>query len=523
MIANVSSPAPRELVLVVDPEAGLRVRGEKVISITDADVTALNDLIRDEQAIIQPLYGVSEEWLNERTSFTDILMGVEQRLDLSIFYKITAPDERLEALAEKFRELSLIHSAYIKPGAELPFIDKGIEPFHGPPPGSITPDFTARQRYLNAATAGIDARYAWTQRGGSGEGVNIIDIEGAWRFSHEDLKENQGGLVGGVSVSQLKWRKHGTAVLGMLGGNYNGFGITGICPDANVRTVSIFANSNGDPSPYWSSAAAIRLAADMLHPGDIILIELHQPGPAVDFQENEITQVGYIPVEWWPCDLAAIMYATSRGIIVVEAGGNGQQNLEAAIYCKNPDPPHGPFPAWWRNPFRRDPIDSGAILVGAGVPPDFGDPLRPDRSRLEFSNYGNVIDTQGWGDDVVTCGGGNDLYGNAEEDRWYTGGFSGTSSAAAMITGALACLQGILRAKGKILKPATARDILRDEQLGSPQQSSPFFPASQRIGPRPDLRKLIAPLRLASKPLFVRLLYTFARLVFGRHSLRRKR
>jgi subtilisin family serine protease len=515
MLVNAPSHAPRELVLVVDPEAGVRLRGNKVISLRDVYVKPIEDLIRSEQADIKPLFGVSEDWLSFRTSGTDALMGEGQKLDLSIFYKITAPDEKLESLAAQMRELSVVQSAYIKPGASLPFIDRGFEPFDGLPPGPTTRDFTKQQLYLNSATDGIDARYAWKKKGGGGAGVNIIDIEGAWRFSHEDLVENLGGLVGGVPVSQLKWRKHGTAVLGILGGDRNGFGVTGICPEAYVRTISIFANSNGDPSSHWSSAAAIRLAADLLRPGDIILIELHQPGPAVNFQENDSNQKGYIPVEWWPCDLAAIMYATIRGIIVVEAGGNGRENLEDAIYCKNPDPPHGPFPFWWRNPFKRDPFDSRAILVGAGKPPGPNNPFHPPRSRMEFSNFGCMIDTQGWGDDVVSSGGDNELNPGAEEDRWYTSRFSGTSSASAIVAGACACLQGISKAAGKTLKPSQVRDLLRDEHLGSPQQGG-ISPTSERIGPQADLRQLIAQIESDSKPFLVRLLCALLRFVFRR-------
>ena len=60
-----------------------------------------------------------------------------------------------------------------------------------------------------------------------------------------------------------------------------------------------------------------------------------------------------------------------------------------------------------------------------------------------------------------------------------------------MVTGAIACLQGIMRAKGKTMTPEQVRELLQKNDLGSPQQDGDFAPASQRIGPRPDLRKLI--------------------------------
>jgi hypothetical protein len=194
--------------------------------------------------------------------------------------------------------------------------------------------------------------------------------------------------------------------------------------------------------------------------------------------------------------MAAILYAKSRNIIVVEAGGNGQQSLDDEIYDENPKAPDGHrlFPPWWSNPFRRKTIDTGAILVGAGVPPNgtHGSHLGPDRSRWELSNFSSTIDTQGWGEEVATCGGNGGLTPHAEQDRRYTRRFNGTSSASAMVAGALGCVQGISRARGKMLEPARARALLQAVSLGSPQQGGPFGPAArQPIGPRPDLRNLI--------------------------------
>ncbi len=146
------------------------------------------------------------------------------------------------------------------------------------------------------------------------------------------------------------------------------------------------------------------------------------------------------------------------------------------------------FPAGWRNSFRRSNRDSGAIVVGAGAPPPgtHGRDHGPDRSRLDFSNWGALIDAQGWGREVTTCGYG-DLQGGTNEDLWYTDTFSGTSSASPIVTGAIACLQGMAKARGRpVLTPAQVRNFLRS--TGSPQQDAPGRPATQRIGNRPDLR-----------------------------------
>jgi hypothetical protein len=188
-------------------------------------------------------------------------------------------------------------------------------------------------------------------------------------------------------------------------------------------------------------------------------------------------------VEWWPDDYLAIRYAVERGIVVVEAAGNGSQNLDDAVY----DTARPGFPAWWRNPFRRTALDSGAVIVGAGAPPSGNQ--GPDRSRLDFSNFGACVDAQGWGREVVSTGYGN-LQGGTNVDLWYTDTFSGTSSASPIVVGALTCTQGVLRAHGRPrLSPARARELLR--VTGSPQQAATGRPVTQRIGNRPNLRQLI--------------------------------
>jgi hypothetical protein len=99
---------------------------------------------------------------------------------------------------------------------------------------------------------------------------------------------------------------------------------------------------------------------------------------------------------------------------------------------------------------------------------------------------------QGWGREVTTTGYG-DLQGGPDEDLWYTNRFSGTSSASPIVVGAVACLQGALRGANKpLLSPATARDLLRN--TGSPQQSAPARPVTQRIGNRPDLKSALTAL-----------------------------
>jgi hypothetical protein len=468
--------APRELVVIANRTADPGDLRKGLASAAGADREPLVRLLESAGATLRPLFGLSEERLRRQAASITAASDVPVP-DLSIYYRVEAPDERLDELAERLRTHPAVAAAYVKPPAEPAQRLNDMAPSAAEAPPE-TSDFTARQGYLDAAPGGIDARFAWTKPGGGGAGVRIVDVEGAWRFSHEDLTQNQGGVIGGTPPDDRGWRNHGTAVIGEFSGDRNSFGVTGICPDANLRAISFFGGTG--------TAGAIRQAADALGPGDIILIELHRAGPRFNF-EPRLDQLGYIAVEWWPDDFDAIRYATSRGVIVVEAAGNGAEDLDDPLYSVRPDD----FPSDWSNPFNRANRDSGAILAGAGAPPPgtHGENHGPDRSRLDFSNYGALLDAQGWGREVTTCGYG-DLQGGSNEDLWYTDHFSGTSSASPIVVGALGCVQGALRASGRpLLTPATARDLLRTS--GSPQQDAPDRPASQRIGNRPNVQEMI--------------------------------
>jgi hypothetical protein len=507
-------PSERELIVVTEPTARFRFTARGPAADTAA-ATSLAKTLSTMGATMKPLFEISETRAMhaaiEKLTTADA-SATEHTPDLSQYFRVEAPDEQLDSVAATLRELPVVQAAYVKPPtypAAMTKTPASAPSVKAPPararytPGvtetgindmlpreddaaPVTPDFVSRQGYLAAAPGGIDAVFAATQPGGRGAGVRIIDIEGAWRFTHEDLLQNQGGAVAGSPSPDIGWRNHGTAVTGEFGGDLNAFGITGICPDANVRGISIFGG--------MGSAPAIRKAADLLNAGDIILIELHRPGP----HATGIGQQGFIAVEWWPDDFDAIRYATSKGVLVVEAAGNGAENLDDPVY----DTPSPGFPTSWSNPFRRGARDSGAILVGAGAPPPgtHGRDHGPDRSRLDFSNFGSSVDAQGWGREVTTTGYG-DLQGGPNEDFWYTDQFSGTSSASPIVVGALGCVQGNRRARGlAALNPAGARNLLRT--TGSPQQDAPTRPATQRIGSRPDLRRMIGVAVTLTVPLY---------------------
>lgn len=472
-----------------------------------ADPRALADPLSKIKARCSLLFGESVDWITEETRRYENRLSCKM-LDLTRDYRVHVSPARMRDAAESLRAIGEVGSAHMMPAVALPTnVCKRLR-VRNAAPKIPADDYTSRQGYLRpAAAGGVDAEHAWAvdSSGGRGAKVQILHIEGAWNLKHEDLLKNQGGVLFGTPVKDHCIRQHGTAALGILGGDAGSSGVTGICPEAIVRTAVVAWDVNPDEMA-WPQAIAKALVN--LDPGDIILIEFQHPGPTAPeaFMFNE-KRLGFIPPEWWPTGFTAIKDATTKGVIVVEAAGNGKVDLNTDALDGGDEGFAEISSGEWVNPFRRSSpaSDSGAILVGAGSPPEephgpgvelsearqkaFG----PERSRMEFSNYGTAVDVQAWGAEVTTTGFGSlqgGKKGKNKELHWYTDQFGGTSSASTIVAGVLACLQGILKARKKSpLTPAQARWLLRE--TGWPQTAARNRPTSQRIGNRPDLKQLV--------------------------------
>jgi subtilisin family serine protease len=321
------------------------------------------------------------------------------------------------------------------------------------PSDGAVENFEPLQGYLDPPPRGMDVRYAWMLEGGRGENVRLVDIELNWNLNHIDLRAAASNLflnIQGSDPDPAANIDHGTAVLGILAATDDGIGITGIANRARFGLISPQIGSS------FRLAEAIAEAASRLEPGDVILIEQQVIGPRFDVNTGR----GLVPPEFDPEVFDAIRAATLRGITVVEPAANGSDDLDHPAY---------------RGAFDRSQRDSGAIIVGAS--------LGEDRSRAEESNYGSRVDLHGWGRDVTTCGYG-DL--NRGRDTSYTSRFGATSAAAAMVAGAAALLQSIVKARGRPpLMPLQLRQLL--VATGTPQSGD----LSKNIGPRPNLRAAI--------------------------------
>jgi len=324
-----------------------------------------------------------------------------------------------------------------------------------PSPGN----FQNLQGYLDPAVSspsGIDAEYAWTQYGGTGTGITICDIEYSWNYNHADLTKAVGSQINTNVVDPYNDNNHGTAVIGELISNNNGWGTTGICYNSNIKTCGA---KYGNPATY-NPAGAITLSIANLSAGDIILLE----------QQADYTGTqGYVPIEWYGSYspnaqtnnpvYAAIVNAVSNNIHVVEAGGNGNVNTGSL--------------AWYGN--------SGAVIVGAG-----GGYSSNNLKKLSFSSYGPRFDAQGWGENVMTTGYGN-YYNSEGVNYYYRSDFNGTSSASPIVAGAIACFSSYWKQNYSSTPPTPAnmRGILK--RHGRLQ----VYPEGGHIGPRPDLKAMI--------------------------------
>lgn len=380
--------------------------------------------------------------------------------DLASWYSVTLPATAdAAAVAARLSSLPEVVYAYPAPEPVQPPVSAVLAP-HVPAVTSSTPDLTALQEYLRPAPLGIDADFSHQDPRARGAGITIVDLEFDWMMSHEDLQLDSSSDLGGTVFTRLPtFVHHGTAVFGELVAKDNGFGVTGIVPDATMHGISpMFQLSNGKLK--WRPGPALVYLAGLgvLEDGDAVLLEQQAKGPGGN--------TNFAPVEWIPSVFDAIRLLTDLGVVVIEPSANGNHNLDDPAFVREGVP--------W---FDRSVHDSGAILVGAGS--------SSGHERLSFSNYGTRLDLQGWGHNVVTTGGNGDLLGGSDPSREtrYTSSFSGTSSAAAIVAGAVVAIQSYLEATDRA--PWSARQIV-DLLVSTGTPQGPVT-AEERIGPLPNL------------------------------------
>jgi hypothetical protein len=344
-----------------------------------------------------------------------------------------------EDVASTVRNAAAVESAYPE-GGPMP-----------PPVGAADDPRSANQGYLNAAPHGIDARWVWQFASIDGSGVGFVDLEQGWTLNHEDLAAAGITLISGQNKA---YTGHGTAVLGEVAAVDNTRGGIGIAPAVSTRVISQWRTAS-----IYSTADAILDAANNMTTGDVLLLEAQTTYP---------TTTGFVPVEVEDLVFEAIRTAVSRGIVVIEAAGNGSVNLDLFQDVSGKQ---------ILNRTSADFRDSGAILVGAAS-------ASAPHTRLPFSNFGGRVDCFAWGERIDTCGDG----WTSTDPSTYTTNFGGTSGASPIVAGAALLLQAFRIGSGQPrVDPGTLRAVLSTPLLNTASAQ----PAVDLIGVMPNLRAII--------------------------------
>ncbi len=443
---------------------------------TQLEIDEINWLTETVKAKQQRLFNQNSEQELDNSRQTGEDNTFKELPDLNSYFIIELKGLnklQVEYLVDELNNLNVVEIAYVPSKFSLPVIGKPQDK------APVTGNLTTRQGYLDAAPAGIDARWAWQNRKARGNGIRLTDIEYAWNLDHEDLGFDSTDILNPDEAIYLdqdfrsKATKHGTAVMGELIGANNTYGVTGI---ANQVDISLWRDNgliNGRTNAIGS------VSQNTLRAGDVMLLEMQTTLPGTP--PTCATDKNNYPVEVEQAIQDAIIMATSNDRIVVEAAGNGGNNI---------------------NEQSRFDTDSGAIIVGAGT--------STNHDPLCSSNYGTRVDVQGWGQNVTTTGYGDltKIYkpasASAPPNQEYTSSFSGTSSASPMVAGAIAVINGYFKANisadnangntkgtGRYLPPKLMKLLLKN--TGTAQGTGrdtgiPTTDALHNIGPLPNIR-----------------------------------
>lgn len=360
------------------------------------------------------------------------------------FFVVPATADTAAALAAALRQLPFVEHAEVSRPLSLPATQFQNDPF------------VVGQGYLGVALEGIGAIAMFDRRFADGAVTRFIDVEFGWQLEHEDLQDGNVPpitvLPTGVLSADASFIDHGTAVLGIVLGRDNDLGVIGIAPKVHGLVAPVL-----DSVGSWAVGAALaELLISVEAPeGTIVLIE----------QQAE----GLLPVEIDALVRSAILELTRKGLVVVEAAGNGSADLDTFS-----DPIFGDI----FNPDSGSFFDSSANMVASAS-------SAAPHKRLAHSNYGKRVDCHAWGENILTCSSEvNALIGGP-----YQTTFGGTSGASAIVAGAAVVLQNIRRSVfGEFLDPAAMRDLLRD----TTRHTLPHAADVGRIGVMPDLVQLEA-------------------------------
>ena len=186
-------------------------------------------LARYPDATVQRATDTEERILDENKQ-TGERIGGKVLADLNNFYLFTfeQPSQRGVDLANELLALDSVELAYLQAPGEPPAPCADVAP--------VTPLWEGNQFYLEPAPDGVDAFYAWGYHAGgngAGSGFWVADLEWAWCLTFEDYDVDSSDVLNGVTNNSGV--DHGTAVLSEFGACDNGYGVTGISHDVQLK------------------------------------------------------------------------------------------------------------------------------------------------------------------------------------------------------------------------------------------------------------------------------------------------
>ncbi|MEZ0240245.1 MAG: hypothetical protein ACAH65_05555 [Chloroflexota bacterium] len=386
------------------------------------------------------------------------------------------------ALAVALREWPQVEMAYVDPLDRPPA--PANNPFY-PSQGYLKPPAT-----VAGAQGGIDAEFAWGLPGGTGTGQKIVDLERGARLTHEDLVARNIQMIHGIN--EQFYQSHGASVLGILAAVDNNIGVIGIAYGLQEAAYSCQVVQMLPDGPVIDRINAVMAAIQhFTQPGQdpvgrVLLLEVQLSSEMNPNDTGPLTDAhgvlwDMMPMETAPADFAVISLATALGIVVVEPTGNGNNDLDAF------EATIGNFVLSRTKPGGRD---SGAIMVAGGTS------TYPYRRHPQGTGFGSRVDCFAWAGNVCTSAYTLHFTINPPaifylED--YPSDFGGTSSASAIVAGAVLLVQGIAQASalGHRLTPGEVRARLSDPNPSINTHSENH--GVDLIGVMPNLKGILTP------------------------------
>ena len=364
---------------------------------------------------------------------------------LGLWFRLRIEAALADQLLADLLEEPLIETAYLEPI----YYAAGA----APPPNDIpptTPLWTSLQHAHEPNPVGHGIRIGQGILGGRGRGVAFRMVEFAWYLDHEDVSQlTAANFLGAVPPLNPQDANHGVAGSSLLFADRNGYGITGIVDEVEVKFLAV-SSWNGVEDALVAATAASQ-------PGDVMMLVamvlIPQLGPGA-----------WLPTEFFQSMFDATLTLTANDRILVVCAGNGGRSLDDPQLLRR---------------FDRTFRDSGAIIVASS---DAGALV-----RAQYSNWGSRIDAHSWGNQVVSAGYGTLFFGNNDPRQAYTNGYSGTSASTPHIAGVVMALQGVARRQlGRSLTLAEIQAAIHDHGVTSPDM----------IARRPDLPAMLRALGL---------------------------